>query len=84
MERMATRGFGAMSQSCSSACNVEKLAVLSLMPYEIWSPWNLKMGHGVTKTLISNLQAHYFFNDCAADSRKHSAKMREPNILKTK
>ena len=54
MERMATRGFGAMSQSCASVCNLEKPAVLSLMPHQNFGAIESQ------KPLISNPHAHYF------------------------
>ena len=34
LERMAIRGFGAMSLSCSSVCDIEKPAVSSHMPHQ--------------------------------------------------
>ena len=44
----------------------------------ISSTLNLRFGQEVPKTLISSPLAHFFFDDRAADGRKHSAKMREP------
>ena len=44
--------------------------------------FNLKMGQEVQKTLKTITLAHYFSDDRAADGRKHSANMREIEILK--
>ena len=45
-------------------------------------PLNLKMGQGVPKTLKTSPSAHFFFDDRAADGRKHCAKMRGLEISK--
>ena len=49
---------------------------------KISRPLNLKMGQEVPKTLVLSPLAHFFFDDRAADGRKHSANMRWLEISK--
>ena len=83
MERMATRGFDAMSRSCAWVCDVEEPAVLSHMPHPNFGLLDTqKMGQKGPKNLSVEPPGPMFSTTVPKMAENTVQKWREAEILK--